>query len=114
MVSFTDMRRRFRNGFFKFSGSYSFVKVLFDFGYKAITPTRHGFDEPRLMGVIIQRPPQHFDIKGEVAFLDRTVVPDFLHQLVFWQQPSGVFDKDLKSFKDLRGEWNRPVFTKQG
>jgi hypothetical protein len=56
---------------------------------------------------------QHFDVEGEVALFDKPILPDGLHQLVFFEQTAGVFDQEVQCVEDLRVRATRARFGRK-
>ena len=49
---------------------------------------------------------EHLDVRGQVAFFDEPVLPDSLHELVFFEQQPGVIEKYFERVEDFRRERN--------
>jgi hypothetical protein len=47
------------------------------------------------------------DVERQIAFFDKTVRPDFVHQFVFAKQSTVILDKDRKQLKTLRRQLYR-------
>jgi hypothetical protein len=59
---------------------------------KPITPAGDRLDISGLSGIVTQSLAKHFDIECKVILIDKPVLPDPLHKLVFFDKMSGTLD----------------------
>ena len=83
------------------------------FGDKTITAARHGFDVTRLARVVAQGFAQHSDVERQIAFLDEPLLPDALHQFIFFNRPTGALDQHGERFENLRRDRNKLSVAQQ-
>ena len=71
-------------------------------GNEAIAAPRHGFDEARLAGIVVERRPQFADGGLQHRVADELVAPDLVEQRVLGEQRPG-----LPHERAQHGEWRR-------
>src|SRR5262249_49660026 len=82
-------------------------------GGEAIAAARNGQNVPVLLGRIAERLAQDGNVLGYVGFLDKTVRPEGLHQLLFAYHAIAVLNQDQKRVEGLGHERDRLLPAQQ-
>jgi len=73
----------------------------------------HRFDEPRRLGIVLERDAQLADGLAEHPFGDRHVRPDGLEQVVLADQRPRSLGQVIQHTPGFRPQWNRPAILQE-
>jgi hypothetical protein len=81
--------------------------------HEAIATARHRLNKLRTVGAFAQRFSQQRNVLGKVTFFYEGIRPDFLHQIVFVDDASVVFQQRQKYVKRFRRQRNEVLAAPQ-
>jgi hypothetical protein len=84
-----------------------------DRGHKPVTTPRHCLDKLHTTGTLTQCLAQQRNVLSQISFFNKCVWPDALHQVVFGDDLSAVFNERQQYVEYFRREGNDVAFPQQ-
>src|SRR5262245_13578803 len=81
--------------------------------HKAVALPRNRHDVTMLARLFSERPAQDTYVESEIAFLNKSIGPDQLHQLIFLHHLPAVFDQRQQRGENLLRQRRRFIVAKQ-
>jgi hypothetical protein len=87
--------------------------VLLDWLNEAKPPSSYGLDVGRAVSALAKSLSEGRDALAEVVLFHCGTAPNGLHQLLFFNDVSGVLNQEQKGFKGFEGERHRLAIAEQ-